>query len=235
VVHSQVVVMLMESMPRDGQLQPIGVREKLIDGSIRYDLIYGLHRLEAMRALHSGGRQAAEQIFACVYPRDMSDEDCENAEVIENLLRKELSDEQRAAHVTWRLAYLEKRNGVGRGSGKPVSTSSNEAGIIVRAPEAAAQVAEELRVTKQTVNQNVTKSLKASGQSRKEFDKADAQKKLEMAEKARKAAEALEAEKRDAIAKAVKSALPAIQDVQDRFGKKAVDEVIKKIRGQLKA
>ncbi len=78
---------LKQSISQQGLLQNIGVK-KLPDG---YHLVFGLHRLEAVKALK------LEKISARVFPAETPEDECLLAEIQENLARKDLSKAERKA------------------------------------------------------------------------------------------------------------------------------------------
>ena len=90
---------LVEDMAERGLLQRIGVRARA-DG--QHDLIWGRHRVNAAQKLKW------EIIPAVVYPEATTDDQALELEIVENLLHKELSSEEKAEH-TARLAALLKR------------------------------------------------------------------------------------------------------------------------------
>lgn len=86
-VDSAVVAELKKSIEQQGLLQNIGVRVV----SSGHQLVFGAHRLEAVRALDW------TEISALVFPADASDEECLLAELQENNARKELTGAERKA------------------------------------------------------------------------------------------------------------------------------------------
>lgn len=86
-VDNRTVADLTKSIAAHGLLQPIGVKAT----STGYDLVWGLHRLEAMR-------QLGQDIIACkVMDADLSDDACRLVELRENLDRNELTGAERKA------------------------------------------------------------------------------------------------------------------------------------------
>ena len=118
-----------------GMLQPIGVRATKGDRGGPFDLIYGFHRYVAFCELHdeddSDGRVASGTIPVVMYPASMTDNEVLAAECVENLLRKELTAAERAAHAMTYAGLLKKAgsvatvkernadNGKKGGSGRP--------------------------------------------------------------------------------------------------------------------
>ncbi len=78
---------LKQSISQQGLLQNIGVKKS----PAGYQLVFGLHRLEAVKALEW------EKIPVKVFPADTTDDECLLAEIQENLARKELSKGERKA------------------------------------------------------------------------------------------------------------------------------------------
>jgi hypothetical protein len=91
---------LAKDMARHGLLQRIGVRRKS-EGS-GFDLLWGRNRLEAARKLEW------PTILAVVYPPYTTDEEAEELEIVENLLRKDLTAKQKEDQ-TLRLGILIRR------------------------------------------------------------------------------------------------------------------------------
>ena len=88
---------LADSMRERGQLQPISIRHRLGN----YQLISGLHRLEAARKL--GWETVRAEIDYISTPEDMI-----FAEIDENLMRGELSEAERAFYVAKRKELYER-------------------------------------------------------------------------------------------------------------------------------
>lgn len=95
-----------ESFRELGQLQPIGVKRRQGQPFV---LIYGRHRLEAKMILRESD-PSHDVIAAVIFPEEMTDWQCELAEVAENLHRKELTPKERDAHTAI-YAGLLKQNG----------------------------------------------------------------------------------------------------------------------------
>ena len=101
---------LARSMQEHGQKQPIGVRRK---GKLElgYTLIYGLHRLEAIKQLVREGDEHAH-IWAVVYDVDYPEILMQLDELVENLHRNELTPAERGAHQLAYAGLLKKANKV---------------------------------------------------------------------------------------------------------------------------
>src|SRR5215469_708609 len=101
---------LARSMQEHGQKQPIGVRRK---GKLEagYLLIYGLHRLEAIKLLVREGDEHAH-IWAVVYDVDYPEILMQMDELVENLHRNELTPAERASHQLTYAGLLKKANKV---------------------------------------------------------------------------------------------------------------------------
>jgi ParB-like chromosome segregation protein Spo0J len=191
-VDPETVEAIAESIEAVGLLHPIGVKPAPEGGADSYRLIYGLHRLEAMARCAERGVPDAEFVLAVIYPPDMADDDCRAAEVIENLMRRELSPEQEAAHRAWLVAYRAKeidaaRERRGNGTGETFGKSLPENGRPAkrgRPEQAASQVARELGLSKEAVNQSVTRAAKITGRARRDFDEATPEEKMAIAREA---------------------------------------------------
>jgi N6-adenosine-specific RNA methylase IME4 len=117
-LHPEVVAGLVESMQRQGMLEPIAITYR--KGGGRPSLVFGAHRLEAAKKLKW------ETIAATDMPWK-SDDETLLAEIDENLIRGELSPAERADHVAKRKPLYERLHpetkhggapGAGRGRGK---------------------------------------------------------------------------------------------------------------------
>ena len=191
-VDPETVDAIAESIATVGLLQPIGVRPAPEGGADTFRLVYGRHRLEAMARCADRGVPGSESILALVYPPDMANDDYRAAEVIENLMRRELSPEQEAAHRAWLVAYRAKeidaaRERRGNGTGETFEKSLPENGRPAkrgRPEDAASKVARELGLSKEAVNQSVTRSVKATGRARRDFDEATPEEKMAIAREA---------------------------------------------------
>jgi ParB/RepB/Spo0J family partition protein len=97
---------LARSMQEHGQKQPIGVRRK---GKLEsgYTLIYGLHRLEAIKLLVKEGDEHAH-IWAVVYDVNYPEALMQMDEIIENLHRNDLTTAEKAAHQMAYAGLLKK-------------------------------------------------------------------------------------------------------------------------------
>ena len=70
-------------------------------------MIYGDHRRAAAVSLEQSGRGNAS-IAAVIFPEDMPDWRCELAEIAENLIRQDLSDQEKQAHTALYAGLLKK-------------------------------------------------------------------------------------------------------------------------------
>lgn len=102
---------LKQSILDQGQiLQHIGVRAtRGLDGG-PYELVYGAHRVQAIKELFEEGKRKGNSVPAIIYTSDTPEWFIEMAEVAENLVRKELTPAERAAH-TMLYAGLAKQSG----------------------------------------------------------------------------------------------------------------------------
>jgi ParB-like chromosome segregation protein Spo0J len=192
-VDPETVEAIAESVEVMGLLHPIGVKPAPEGGADTYTLVYGLHRLEAVARCAERGVPDAGSILAVVFPPDMADDDCRAAEVVENLMRRELSPEQEAAHRAWLAAYRAKEIEAAReakkesGTGETFEKSLPENGRPAkrgRPEEAASKVARELGLSKEAVNQSVTRAAKITGRARRDFDAATPEEKMTIAREA---------------------------------------------------
>lgn len=100
---------LAQSFQDHSQKQPIGVRVKTQpDRTVRYELLYGLHRLEAVRLLEREGREIEPMIWAIIYPENYPDIAAQMDELVENLHRKELTSAERSAQGAVYAGLLKK-------------------------------------------------------------------------------------------------------------------------------
>ena len=91
-------------------LQHIGLRAtRGLDGG-PYELVYGAHRVQAIKELFEEGKRKGNTVPAIIYTSDTPEWFIEMAEVSENLMRKELTAAERAAH-TLLYAGLLKQSG----------------------------------------------------------------------------------------------------------------------------
>lgn len=97
-IHKETVNRLIQSIKKEGLLQPIGVK---VCGT-RYKLIWGAHRLAAFKAL---GSFDIEKIPAKVFPEETSDQEALLYELQENFARQELSSSQRREFASKILAF----------------------------------------------------------------------------------------------------------------------------------
>ena len=100
---------LAKSIMEHGQKQPIAVRNKPGGGC---ELIFGYHRLEAMKLIDREGLDKRQSIWATIYPEDYPDIRIQMDELVENLHRNDLTPAEKAAHQTMYAALLKKLNKV---------------------------------------------------------------------------------------------------------------------------
>jgi ParB/RepB/Spo0J family partition protein len=88
---------LAKSIMEHGQKQPIAVRyKKNAIGGV--ELIFGYHRLEAMKLIDREGLDKRCSIWASIYPEDYPDIRIQLDEIIENLHRNDLTPSEKAVH-----------------------------------------------------------------------------------------------------------------------------------------
>lgn len=102
-----VVADLQKSIEQQGLLQNIGVKQT----EAGYRLVFGAHRLEAVKAL------GWPEIQARIFPEDTSDDECLLAELQENRIRNDLTGAERkafAAEVGRIILKLQENSNNGR-------------------------------------------------------------------------------------------------------------------------
>jgi len=95
-----------ESIREVGLLHPIGVKRSAKPGG-PHRLIYGYHRVEAVRLLAKDDPTQV-MIGAAIYPAKMPDWACKMDEITENLFRKNLTPKENEAHTALYGGYLKK-------------------------------------------------------------------------------------------------------------------------------
>ena len=110
---------LKEDIAKYGLLQPIGVRETPNPNpgkphDRRVELVYGLHRFVAMKELYEADPAKAPGLAGVVYDARVTDEQALLMEVRENLMRKELTPEERVAHEAIYLGHAKKAGAVAK-------------------------------------------------------------------------------------------------------------------------
>lgn len=198
------VTMLRDSIRATGLLHAIGVRYMTdAEKAGRSDectiaLLYGAHRLEAHKSLHISAEQSGDRdelnrwdlIPAIIYPEAMNASWALELEIIENLVRYDLTTEQKSEH-TVRLAALYKERGEVQGAikrGHAGRQKKNESGAtplsslpIALAPPPAPlptttqKLVENLGVTRDTVQDRVAAVAKATGTKGLSVEKSSAQ------------------------------------------------------------
>ena len=180
-----VVADLQKSIEQQGLLQNIGVKQT----ESGYRLVFGAHRLEAVKAL------GWPDIQARIFPEDTSDDECLLAELQENRIRNDLTGAERKAFAAEVGRICQNLNGL-----------SNEGGLSNLDKSWLVDIAEKIGQTRQTLHNWWSAFCKETGltitpkQASDEnrnafFSWLDAQKQAEESEKARKQAE-VEAEKK---------------------------------------
>jgi ParB/RepB/Spo0J family partition protein len=137
-LNPELVDMLAESMKLEGLKVPIIVRYIGKTYGSGYYLVAGAHRLAAAKKLKWEG-------IACVDMGAMSDDEAAVVEIIENLKRGELTEENRNVHIR-RLAELK---GIKTGASAPVSKRGRTEGRGNKG--GARQLARDLGLPKDTV------------------------------------------------------------------------------------
>lgn len=155
---------LREDIKRHGLLQPIGVRAG--DGSRGgpFTLVFGYHRFVAFSALARDGL-TLPNIPAVIYPADTPDWQIELAEVSENLIRKELTGAERAAHTAIYAGIVEENKLApqGKGKGRPKKIGTEGVELQRGNPEIASAVSGALGISKKAVNERIAKVARITG------------------------------------------------------------------------
>lgn len=183
-VDLAVVATIQKSIEQQGLLQNIGVKQT----DTGYRLVFGAHRLEAVKAL------GWTEIQARVFPVETSDDECLLAELQENNARNDLTGAERKAYA----ADVGRLSQKLQGQSNQVDQSNFDQRWLI-------DLADKSGLTKQTAynwwsafckETGLTLTPKQAGDAERKafFDWLDAQKQAEDAEKQRKEIEA-EAEK----------------------------------------
>ena len=156
---------------RQGLLQPIGVKASVGARGGPYRLLYGLHRLVAMRELHEEDL-IAFNIPAIVFPEHTPDWHVQLAEIAENLWRKELTAPERDAHTMMYAGIVKQHGDVASGAEvhDPRRKSHND---VMKPPTTTEQVAKDLGIDKQTVHNRVARAAKAAGVNGVTIERSD--------------------------------------------------------------
>jgi len=145
---------LAESFRTVGLLQPIGLRMKPDGFNMRYDLIWGAHRLAAAKLLAANDPEHSS-IAAAVFDEEMPDEGCRLAEIAENLHRQELTPAERAANTTAYAGWLKKLGLVqtaGQKSGKARRKDSKTSRLTISQPTVHEKMAADFGVESRTLD-----------------------------------------------------------------------------------
>lgn len=153
---------LAKSIMEHGQKQPIAVRNKPGGGC---ELIFGYHRLEAMKLIDREGLDQRQSIWATIYPEDYPDIRIQMDEIVENLHRNDLTTAEKAAHSEKYIEILKTLKKVETAHGKRVKSlkgnKNASKGSIVRShPENGSPQVDDHRL--QTVRETLVKDLGVS-------------------------------------------------------------------------
>ncbi len=142
---------LARSIAREGQLQPIGLRET----PKGFTLIWGARRLAAIKSLNR------HVVWAVVYSPDLTDQQARQLEIVENLKRAELSPGERQAHIVDLLALVREEE----------ETESRKSSDFTPTPEtgrghksAVTKVAEKLGVDPKAARYHVDRAAETIGE-----------------------------------------------------------------------
>jgi hypothetical protein len=156
-LNQATVEKLASSFMTEGQLAPIGVKQGAVGKP--YRLIYGYHRVAAAQKLLEDD-PTQDSIAAVIFPEKMPDHVCQRYEIVENLIRKELTAKERDAHTVLLLALL-KRSGVqkeGRDSPEVNGVHPTE------------QAAQDLGITRKQIYKRTSNAVKLAERSGVTFD-----------------------------------------------------------------
>src|SRR4051812_19376806 len=148
-LNQATVEKLASSFMTEGQLAPIGVKQGA--SGKPYRLIYGYHRVAAAQKLLEED-PTQDSIAAVIFPEKMPDHVCQRYEIVENLIRKELTPKERDAHTVLLLALL-KRSGVVVNGDEARSLSKAKGSVSHEATHSTAtqQAAKDLGVGRQQI------------------------------------------------------------------------------------
>jgi len=187
---------LKQSILDQGQvLQHIGLRAtRGLDGG-PFELIYGAHRVQAIKELFEEGKRKGNSVPAVIYTANTPEWFIEMAEVAENLVRKELNASERAAH-TLLYAALAKQSGKyataseknangGVVSGKSRgSLKSVTSGDTLQKPTVIDAVSKGLGISKKQVHERVNKAAASIGLKGLSIEKSSAKELIDAGRKA---------------------------------------------------
>jgi ParB-like chromosome segregation protein Spo0J len=147
-LREEIVSALIQSMGKQGQLQPILVRRRTDDG---YWLVAGLHRFEAAKKLKW------KQINCTIFD-GMEVDAAELAEIDENLIRAELSPAERALHIGKRKELYEKIYPETKKGGAPGKAGGGKKAKTAKLATFARDTAIRTKVSRRSVERDATRA-----------------------------------------------------------------------------
>jgi ParB-like nuclease domain len=163
------VAELVESIGRQGLMQPIGVRDPNPPGGGRPTLIWGAHRLAAYLRTDVGRDHTGSQYIPAVcYAPDLPEPWMHILEIEENLRRKELTVQEKAEHTIRLAAELKELASQKSRYGSDFSNSSQKQSkpATGRAYKGIVQtIAEQVNVDHGTVRHRARKASEAIGET----------------------------------------------------------------------
>lgn len=175
-VDPRAVEMLARSIDQNGQLQPIAVRVNqawrdapAAHDNERYILVYGAQRTAAIRSLLEAALRDGDESQGCrfakiqafVFPEDTPPEFMQRFEIVENLHRTELTQDERS-HWTVKLAglFLEERSCLKKSDNSRSENSKPRNPKEGRPKGVIAEVAETLGIDQNAVRKRLKKFAK---------------------------------------------------------------------------
>ena len=160
-IDKATVQKIYESLPIHGLIQPIGVRQN----TLGLTLAYGEHRYRAWLQRYEEEVAAGDiekgiwnQIPCIVYDSEGTDEDLRLLELNENLLRKELSVEERARNSAEVLGMITDKR-----TKNPKSTKGGKVPMVLFGPPSQKDVLSLLNTPKMTFQRQFKAYQKAAG------------------------------------------------------------------------
>lgn len=227
---------LKASILKHGHVQPIGVRATTGLRGAPFQLVFGAHRFAAKMELLMEGSLNDSTIPAIIYGSDVSDDTIEIMEIVENLARKELSQDERRDQTARLVELAAKSSGkkVGRKQGAPKGNNRNAGGSnqharrsntqpadLTSPPAAPADreqtaievAAEMLGVTTETITRRLKRLAEIAGEKIEihELTPEDIRRLLERAAEREAAEKARKAEAQKAKSQATRAAKKAVQ------------------------
>ena len=113
----EVVQGLMESIENSHLLNPIGVKIRPSSKEFDFDMVYGRHRLEAFRRLLADAEEKQDdkriarfrEIPVRKFAANTPDDVIRYIEIVENLIRKELTSAEKKLHRAELVKWLKQR------------------------------------------------------------------------------------------------------------------------------